>query len=65
MLKKIFPIGARVYVDGRDLAIVKEAFPDGSSSYAFPHYRVDVIAGDKNMAVSMSRVGVDLKKERA
>ena len=64
-MKKVFPIGARVYIDGRDLAIVKAAFPEGSSSYGFPHYKVDVVAGDKNMAVSMSRVGVKLKKERA
>ncbi len=34
-----FPVGARVLVDGRDPAIVKQAFPEGSSSYLFPHYK--------------------------
>jgi hypothetical protein len=58
MNKKTFPVGARVYIDGRDLAIVKAAFPEGSSSYLFPHYKVDVIGGDTNVAVAMSRVGV-------
>ena len=53
---KTFPIGARVWVDGRDLAIVKGAFPEGSSSYLFPHYKLDFIQGDKNVAVSMKRV---------
>ena len=56
--KTVFPVGARVYIDGRDLAIVRAAFPEGSSSYLFPHYKVDVLAGDKNMAVAMSRIGV-------
>jgi hypothetical protein len=57
-----FPIGARVLVDGRDEAIVKQAFPKGSSSYAFPHYKVDMVGGDKNVAIKMDRVGVDRKK---
>lgn len=61
-MKQTFPIGAKVYVDGRDLAIVRAVFPEGSTSYNFPHYKVDVIAGDKGMAVSLSRVGVKLKK---
>lgn len=53
-----FPSGARVYVDNRDLAIVREAFPEGSTSYAFPHYRIDFVDGDKSVAVKMSRVSV-------
>jgi hypothetical protein len=53
-----FPPGARVLVDGRDEAIVKQAFPQGSSSYGFPHYKVDIVGGDRNVAVAMSRVGV-------
>lgn len=53
----VFPPGARVLVDGRDEVVVRQAFPDGSSSYFFPHYKVDFIGGDKNVAVNMSRVG--------
>ena len=53
-----FPPGARVYVDGRDVAIVKQAFPEGSSSYLFPHYKVDFVGGDRNVAVAIGRVGV-------
>lgn len=53
-----FPIGAKVLVDGRDLAIVKQAFPEGSSSFLFPHYKLDFLHGDKNVAVSLKRVGV-------
>ena len=53
-----FPVGARVYVDGRDEAIVLAAYPDGSSSYLHPHYKVDFVGGDRNVAVPLSRVGV-------
>jgi hypothetical protein len=56
-----FPIGARVYVDGRDEAIVKQAFPEGSSSYTWAHYKVDFIDGDRNVAVALKRVGVEKK----
>jgi hypothetical protein len=56
---KTFPIGARILVDGRDEAIVKQAFPEGSSSYLFPHYKLDFKGGDKNVAVAMKRVGVE------
>jgi hypothetical protein len=34
------------------------AFPEGSSSYLFPHYKLHVIGGDSNVAVAMTRVGV-------
>lgn len=54
-----FPIGARVLVDGRDEAIVKQAFPEGSTSFLFPHYKLNFVGGDKNVAVSMKRVGVE------
>lgn len=60
----IFPFGAKVYVDGRDLAVVKQAFPNGSSSYLFPHYNLDYVGGDKNVAVSLKRVGVEKKSEK-
>jgi hypothetical protein len=56
---KTFPIGARILVDGRDEAIVKQAFPEGSSSFMFPHYKVDIVGGDKNVAVAIKRVGVE------
>jgi hypothetical protein len=58
MKKQGFPVGARVLVDGRDSAIVRGYFPEGSSSYMFPHYKVDVQHGDKNMAVSVKRIDV-------
>jgi hypothetical protein len=58
-----FPHGAKVLIDGEVLATVKQCFPEGSSSYLFPHYKVDVIDGDKNMAVSMSRISVTPKKK--
>jgi hypothetical protein len=60
----VFPPGAKVYVDGRDLARVRQAFPEGSSSFMFPHYKVDFLDGDKNVAVAMSRVGV-VKRDQA
>jgi len=58
----VFPSGARVYVDGETEAIVKQAFPNGSTSYLFPHYKLDFVKGDTNVAVRISRVGVDRKK---
>lgn len=51
-------------LDGRDEAIVKQAFPEGSTSYLFPHYKVDVVDGDRNMAIAMSRVGVRRRTTR-
>ena len=56
-----FPIGARVLVDGRDEAIVKQVFPKGSSSFLWPHYKLDFVGGDKNVAVNLARVGVTRK----
>lgn len=53
-----FPVGAKVLVDGRYKAVVKAAFPEGSTSYLYPHYKLDIIGGDKNVAVHMKRVGV-------
>jgi hypothetical protein len=58
-MKPIFPTGARVCVDGRDQAIVRQAFPEGSSYYLFPHYKVDFVGGDRNVAVAIGRVGVE------
>ena len=57
-----FPPGARVLVDGRDEAIVIQAFPEGSTSYLFPHYKLRVIGSYAEVfAVAMPRVGVDRK----
>jgi hypothetical protein len=53
-----FPPGARVLVDGRDVAIVRQHFPQGSSSYGFAHYKVDMVDGDRNVAVAIKRLGV-------
>lgn len=55
--RRVFPPGVRVLIDGRDEAIVREAFPQGSTSFLPPHYRVDVIDGDKNVKVAMGRIG--------
>lgn len=57
--KHVFPPGARVLIDGRDEAIVKQGWPEGSTSYMFPHYTLSIVGGDKNVAVHMSRVGVE------
>lgn len=53
-----FPPGALVLVDGRDKARVVQVFPEGSSSYLFPHYKLDFVNGDRNVAVNMKHVGV-------
>jgi hypothetical protein len=42
-----FPAGALVLVDGRRRAVVRETFPEGSTSFAFPHYRVDFVNLDR------------------
>jgi hypothetical protein len=54
----ILPCGARAYVDGRDEVVISQSFPQGSSYYMFPHYKVHFEGGDRNVAVSMTRVGV-------
>jgi hypothetical protein len=54
----VFPVGARVLVDGRDEARVTQAFPEGSSSFMFAHYKLDFVGGDRNVAVAMRRVSV-------
>lgn len=54
-----FPPGARVLIDGRDMAIVRQHFPEGSHALHGPHYKVDYVGGDKNVAVHEKRVGVE------
>ena len=58
-MNSTFPIGARILVDGRDEAIVKAAWPEGTTSHLFPHYVLDLIDGDRGVVVSMFRVGVE------
>jgi hypothetical protein len=60
--KSMFPCGARVLIDGRDQAIVRATFPEGSTSYLFPHYKVDIVGGGRNVAVAVARVGVKAAK---
>ena len=59
-----YPVGARVYVDGRDIARIAQEFPEGSSSFMFPHYKVDFEGGDKNVAISHTRIGVNKREKR-
>lgn len=55
---KMFSPGTLVLIDGKVKAKVNAYFPEGSMSYLFPHYKVDFINGDKNVAVSVDRVVV-------
>ncbi len=50
-----FPVGARVQVDGV-VAVVKAYWPEGTSSFLCPHYKLDFLGGDRNVAVHVSRV---------
>lgn len=54
-----FPVGAAVLIDGKRKARVLAAFPAGSTSYAFPHYRLR--EQGQSVVVAMSRVGVTPK----
>lgn len=55
-----FPVGARVYVDGKDQAIIAQVFPEGSSALTAPHYCVRFVGGgSEQVRVAMHRVGVD------
>jgi len=53
----MFPIGARIFVDGRDEAIVQQAFPEGSHTHLFPHYKLKFLEGERNVVVATTRVG--------
>jgi hypothetical protein len=55
---KTFPVGAKVMIDGRHPAIVRAVYPEGSTSFLFAHYKLDVVNGDRNVAVAMKRIGV-------
>jgi hypothetical protein len=61
--RSTFPVGACVLVDGRDEAIVSQVFPEGSSSFMFPHYRVRLVGGGpEQVAVKMDRISVERKE---
>ena len=51
---KTFPVGARILVDGRDEAVIQQVFPEGSSSFMFPHYRVRFLGGDSRAVTPCS-----------
>ena len=61
-MDKHFPVGALILVDGRQEARVAQVFPEGSSSFMFPHYKVHFVGGDRNVAIAMRRVGVERKR---
>ena len=62
-----FPPGARVYVDEDPCqqAIVVQVFPEGSSSYSFPHYKLRPLGGTREQifCVKIDRVGVELAED--
>lgn len=47
--------GDRAIVHGQK-AIIRDYFPRGSTSYMFPHYKVDFVNGDRNVAVAVNYV---------
>jgi len=55
---KSLPPGAVVLIDGKQRATVVQAFPEGSTSYMFAHYIVNVEHGDRGLAVAMNRCTV-------
>lgn len=56
MTKAEYKHGDRVLIDGKDEAVVKQHFPGGSTSHAFPHVKVDLVGGDTNVAVHTDKV---------
>lgn len=59
-----YPPGARVLIDGEVEAIVRDWWPEGSSSYFFPHYTLRVVnGGPLDSAVHVSRVGIKRRDE--
>lgn len=61
---KVFPIGARVLVDGNAEAFIAQAFPDGSTSILAPHYKVRFKGGPpgEQVAVRWDRVSAEWVK---
>ena len=61
-MKNVFPVGAKVIVDGKYAARVDASFAGGSTSFLFAHY---IVSGPKlgnRVVVSLARVGVGEKK---
>ena len=58
VVRSFFPIGARVLIDGAQVAIVREIFPEGSTSYAFPHYRLRCVGSMDDCCLALERVSV-------
>lgn len=48
--------GTQVLVNGRDVALVAQAFPTGSHLQTSPHYSVNFIDGDRNVRVPWASV---------
>lgn len=60
---KTLPVGARAYVDGKDLVTIAQAFPEGSHVLLSPHYCVRFDGGsNEQVRVGMKRVGVVKRK---
>jgi hypothetical protein len=50
--------GDHVLLDGKTRAIVRSVWPVGSTSFAFPHARIDFSEGDRDVAVALKRLTV-------
>ena len=55
---KTFPIGALVLLDGRYVVRVVDVFPEGSTSYLFPHYVIK--SKGSRVVVKLDRISVKL-----
>lgn len=47
---------SKVTIDGSTRATVHEHFPDGSTSYLFPHYSLNIVNGERRVVVASYRV---------
>lgn len=50
--------GTCCLIDGTQLAVVRDYFPEGSTSYHFPHYVVKVDHGEDRVVIAAERVEV-------
>lgn len=53
-----FPVGASVLLDGKHRARVRAFFPEGSTSFAFPHYVIRETGRGEDSKVETKRIGV-------
>jgi len=59
-----FSCGTKVFIDGKYPATVSDCFPEGSTSYAFPHYKLrEKGAGPGYTYVAIDRVKISKKRE--